>query len=123
MRRFLAIILITAPLVGCSRTEHANVKVKALHPWEAGRAKHCMLLTGRSVTEGGKSAPDPREMWCNDQRKSDPDQVQWDYERISNVVLDKESERQFHNSQKWGVPVLCQEASASKLNCVFDGTE
>jgi len=104
-------------------TEHANVKVKALHAWEAGRAKHCMLLTGRSVIEGGKAGPDPKEMWCSDQRKTDPDEMNWDYVRISNLTLDETSEKQFHNTEKWGVPMLCQEASTSKLRCVFDGTE
>lgn len=118
------LLLITMFLFGCSQgTEHANVKVKALHAWEAGRAKHCMLLTGRSVIEGGKAGPDPKEMWCSDQRKTDPGEMNWDYVRISSVVLDKASERQFHDSENWGVPMLCQEASTSKLKCVFDGTE
>jgi hypothetical protein len=118
------ILLITVLLLGCSNTtEHLNVKVKALHAWEPGRAKHCMLLTGRSVTQGGKTGPDPKEMWCSDQRKDDPDEMQWDYVRISNVDLDEVSERQFHDSNKWGVPMLCQEALTGKFTCVFDGAE
>jgi hypothetical protein len=118
------ILLITVLMIGCSNTtEHANVKVKALHSWEAGRAKHCMLLTGRSVIEGDKAGPDPKEMWCSDQRKNDPDEMNWDYVRISNVVLDEVSERQFHDSDKWGVPMLCEEAAATKFKCVFDGAE
>ena len=105
------------------RLADAVKALHALHAWEAGRAKHCMLLTGRSGTEGGKDGPDPKEMYCSDQRKTDPDEMNWDYVRISNLTLDETSEKQFHNTEKWGVPMLCQEASTSKLKCVFDGTE
>jgi hypothetical protein len=38
-----------------------------------------MLLTGRSVVEGGKTGPDPKETWCGDQGKSDPDDMNWEY--------------------------------------------
>ena len=53
--------LLAYAAVGCSVGErHTDVKVKALHAWEKGPAKKCMLLTGRAVVEGGKSGPDPK---------------------------------------------------------------
>jgi hypothetical protein len=124
IRKLVTLFLAAIITVGCSNSnKHANVKVKALHGWEPGRAKSCMLLTGRSVIQGGKAGPDPKEMRCTDQRKTDPDEMNWDYVRISNVIVDEVSEKQFNNSEKWGVPMLCQELSASELKCVFDGTE
>jgi hypothetical protein len=118
------LLVIVAIFVGCSSPhEHANVKVKATHGWEAGRAKHCMLLTGRSVVRGGKAGPDPKEMLCNDQKKSDPDDMEWEYVRISNISLDATSETTFHNSENWAVPLLCQEQTSSELKCIFDKPE
>ena len=121
MAKFNFVSLLAIILVGCSSGgRHATVKVKAVHAWEKGRAKNCMLLTGSPVIQGGKATPDPKEMWCSDQRMSDPDEMAWEYIRIANVRLDEASEKSFHDSQKWGVPLLCQEISSSELNCVFD---
>ena len=83
-------------LCGCSSgNEHADIKVKATHAWEKGRAKNCMLLTGRSAIEGGRNGPDPKEMWCSDRRTNDPQDMNWEYVRISTVMLDQTSEKAF----------------------------
>jgi hypothetical protein len=87
---FMATII--AVVYGCTVNgwnTYADVKVKALHAWETGRAKNCMLLTGNPAIEGGKATPDPREMLCNDRRKADPDSMNWDYIHISTVKLDE----------------------------------
>jgi hypothetical protein len=101
---------------------HPDIKVKALHMWEKGRAKNCMLLTGRAVTQGVKDGADPKEMRCTDQLSTDPNDMNWDYVRIANVRLDDEGEKAFHNSEKWGVRLVCREVSPSELKCIFDGT-
>lgn len=120
--RTILIILLAIIVIGCAGNKHTDVKVKALHTWEKGRAKNCMLLTGRSVVEGGKAGPDPKEMWCTDQRKADPNDMSWEYVHISNVVLDQAGQQSFHNSQNWGVPLVCEEVSLSELKCLFDGS-
>jgi hypothetical protein len=116
--------LLAIIVVGCSSgSKHADIKVKALHAWERGRAKNCMLLTGHPFIQGGKSTPDPKEMWCSDQRRTDPDEMSWEYVHISNVMLDKAGEQASHDGQKWGVPLVCEEVASSELKCVFDGNQ
>lgn len=45
--------LLAIIISGCSTgNKHADVKVKAIHAWEHGRAKSCMLLTRNSVVQG-----------------------------------------------------------------------
>lgn len=80
-----------------------------------------MLMTGNPVVQGGKAGPDPKEMWCNDQKKTDPDDMAWEYIRIVTVSLDDESEKSFHDGQHFAVPLICQESSKTEMNCVFDG--
>ena len=116
-----AVALFALVLTGCSGGRHADVKVKALHAWEKGRAKNCMLLTGKPLVQGGKPIPDPKEMWCSDQHKTDPDGMSWEYVHISDVTLDKAGEKAFHDTEKWSVPLFCEEVTASELKCVFDG--
>lgn len=125
MKALSGAAIIVAVVNGCSvdgGTAHRDVKVKAMHGWEAGRAKNCMLLTGNSAIEGGKATPDPKEMWCNDQRKADPDSMNWDYIHISTVRLDRPGEKTFNDGHHFAVPLICEEASSTEIKCVFDGS-
>lgn len=119
----ISIALLATMFVGCSnRAKHADIKVKALHAWERGRAKNCMLLTGQPIVQGGKPIPDPKEMWCSDHGGADPDEMNREYVHIANVTLDNPSEQAFHDRQEWAVPLVCEEVSSAELKCVFDGT-
>lgn len=121
MKSFVIPVFLSMIVVGCSNgNKHTDIKVKALHAWEKGRAKNCMLLNGNPSVQGGTPQPDPKEMWCTDQRANDPDNMQWEYIRISNVVLDEVSEKEFHDKDRWAVHVVCEEVSKSELKCVSD---
>jgi hypothetical protein len=118
-------VIVVGVICGCSisgGTAHMDVKVKAVHAWEPGRAKNCMLLTGNPAIEGGKATPDPKEMWCNDQRKVDPDDMQWDYIHVSTVRLDAQGQKTFNDRHHFAVPLICEKVSSTQIKCVFDGT-
>jgi len=78
-------------------------------------------LTGNPAREGGKATPDPKEMLCNDQRKADPDSMNWDYIHISAVKLDEKGEKTFKDGRHWPVPLVCGQVSQAEMKCLFDG--
>jgi hypothetical protein len=91
-------VLLVALVAGCGNSSHSNVKVKSLHGWEAGRAKHCMLLNGGSVVEGGKRV------------------------YVAKVEVDEKSEEVFRDTAKhFAVPLLCTRIDTRIFSCVYDG--
>jgi hypothetical protein len=119
MKRIALIAVVL--LVGCNAPSHSNVKVKSLHGWEPGRAKHCMLFNGGSVIEGGKMGSDPKEMQCVDQKKEDLNDMIWEFVYIGRVEVDAKAEEVFRETKNhFAVPLLCTRTAAQVFSCVYD---
>ena len=105
-------------LIGCGLRTHEDVRIFSFHAWASGGAKSCSILTGRAVISGESESGDPQKMWCFDDTKAFEGVPPYNtyvydghkdfpYEIVAAVRLDRTSEKEFDDSSKWAVSVVC----------------